>query len=140
MKLTVRENQDIENKVQQLHDKHEIEIIELQFLEDALRQVRACRRVLKWSYVYGYYLEDVGPEKNLFEHLQKQLEEKTDNLHEMLEKDFGQFFKEEDLPNSEEHKVKFMNFRSHVTNYTNVTQKFLDQIMKDLGGAGRLTG
>lgn len=140
MKLTVTQEEETENKVRTLHDKHGFEIIELQFLEDALRQVRACRRVLKWSYVYGYYLEDVGPEKNLFEHLQKQLEEKTDNLHEMLEKDFGQFFKEEDLANSEEHKSKFMNFRSHVTNYTNVTQKFLDQIMKDLGGAGRLTG
>merc|ERR1719210_3018755 len=92
MKLTEREEKDMEEKVQTLHDKHGFEIIELQFLYDALRQVRACRRVLKWSYVYGYYLEDNGPEKNLFEHLQKHLEEKTDRLHEMLEKDFEQIF------------------------------------------------
>merc|ERR1719225_2600651 len=93
MKLTVREEKDIEGKVQTLHDSYGFEIIELQFLYDALRQVRACRRVLKWTYVYGYYLEETGPEKNLFEHLQKNLEEKTDYLHEMLEKDLEtQFF------------------------------------------------
>ena len=50
--------QDIEGKVQRLHDEHGFAIIELQFLYDALRQVRACRRVLKWTYVYGYYLDD----------------------------------------------------------------------------------
>merc|ERR1719399_101437 len=92
MKLTVKQEADVENHVQELHDKHGFEIIELQFLYDALRQVRACRRVLKWTYVYGYYLEEAGPEKNLFEFLQKNLEEKTDNLHELLEKDFDAIF------------------------------------------------
>jgi len=142
MKLTVREELDIEVKVQTLHDKHGFEIIELQFLYDALRQVRACRRVLKWTYVYGYYLEETGPEKNLFEHLQKNLEVKTDSLHEMLEKDFdGIFFNSEDTlgPGSSEAHAKFMEFRSHVTNFTNVTQKFRDQILQDLGYGQRLT-
>mmetsp|Transcript_35458 Transcript_35458/g.101944 ORF Transcript_35458/g.101944 Transcript_35458/m.101944 type:complete len:551 (-) Transcript_35458:170-1822(-) len=142
MKLTVREEQDIEEKVQKLHDKHGFEIIELQFLYDALRQVRGCRRVLKWTYVYGYYLDEAGPEKNLFEHLQKNLEEKTDCLHEMLEKNFdGIFFNNEDSlgPGSAEAHDKFMEFRSHVTNFTNVTQKFRDQILSDLGFGGRLT-
>merc|ERR1712066_1088040 len=97
MKLTVRQEIEIEKHVQKLHDTHGFEIIELQFLYDALRQVRACRRVLKWTYVYGYYLEEAGPEKNLFEHLQKNLEEKTESLHETLERDFDtMFFSEED--------------------------------------------
>merc|ERR1712137_709766 len=110
MKLSVREQVEIEKNVQELHDKHEIEIIELQFLYDALRQVCACRRVLKWTYVYGYYLEEAGPEKNLFEHLQKNLEEKTDCLHEMLEKDFdATFFNNDDTMIGS----KFKEFRSH---------------------------
>merc|ERR1719476_672770 len=92
MKVTVTQEEETENKVRTLHDKHGFEIIELQFLYDALRQVRECRRVLKWSYVYGYYLEEEGPEKNLFQHLQRDLEEKTDHLHEMLEKDFEAMF------------------------------------------------
>merc|ERR1712107_810060 len=103
------------------------EIIELQFLYDALRQVRACRRVLKWSYVYGYYLEETGPEKNLFEHLQKNLEEKI-----VSDSDPAR-------PGSDEAHAKFMEFRSHVTNFTNVTQKFLFQILTDLGDGAGLT-
>jgi len=140
MKLTVREENDIEDKVQKLHDKHGFEIIELEFLYDAIKQVRGCRRVLKWTYVYGYYLDEAGPaEKNLFEHLQKNLEEKTDNLHEMLEKEFESFFSEESSAPGESTHNKFMEFRMKVTNHTNVTQKFRDQIMSDLNFGGRLT-
>merc|ERR1711874_943498 len=58
MKFTVAQEEVIEQKVKTLHDMHNFDVIELQFLEDALRQVRSCRRALKWSYVYGYYLED----------------------------------------------------------------------------------
>merc|ERR1712151_989257 len=139
MKLTVREEKEIEKKVQELHDKNGFEIIELQFLYDALRQVCACRRVLKWTYVYGYYLETNGPDKNLLEHLQKNLEEKTDCLHEMLEKDLeAKFFSKCTMTASEMHE-KFMEFRSHVTNFTNVTQKFRNQILTDLGVGESLT-
>merc|ERR1719261_1447868 len=95
VRLTFREEALAEGKVKILHDNHGFEIIELQFLYDALRQVRACRRVLKWTYVFGYYLEETSPEKNLFEYLQKNLEEKTDNLHELLEKDFNDIFKKD---------------------------------------------
>lgn len=135
MKFTVKEEADIEGKVQTLHDKHGFEIIELQFLYDALRQVRACRRVLKWTYVYGYYMEESGPEKPLFEYLQKNLEMKTDNLHEMLEKDLDKIFftEEAQSTNAAEAHEKFKNYRSHVTNFTNVTQKFMAQILQDLG-------
>merc|ERR1719473_1403181 len=143
MKLTVREELDVEKHVQELHDKHGFEIIELQFLYDALRQVRACRRVLKWTYVYGYYLEDAGPEKNLFEHLQKCLEEKTDRLHEMLEKDLDAiFFNRGEAPalGNEEAQVKFVEFRSNATNFSNVMQKFVAQILTHLGVGNRLTG
>merc|ERR1719329_1260982 len=145
MKLTVREEIEVEKRVQELHDKHGFEIIELQFLYDALRQVRGCRRVLKWTYVYGYYLEEAGPQKNLFEYLQKNLEEKTDNLHEKLEKDFNKFFTQEGAAPSEEpangagevnHIENFKSFRSEVVNFSNVTSKFLQQILTDLG-AGR---
>jgi len=133
MKLTVTQEQHIEGKVQTLHDKHGFEIIELQFLYDALRQVRVCRRVLKWTYVYGYYLEE-SIEKHIFEELQKNLEQKTDCLHEMLEKDFEQiYFNDESVTANGCPTAKFMEFRTHATNFTNVTQKFLVQILNDIG-------
>mmetsp|Transcript_74615 Transcript_74615/g.207394 ORF Transcript_74615/g.207394 Transcript_74615/m.207394 type:complete len:559 (+) Transcript_74615:186-1862(+) len=139
MKLTVTQELDIERSVQTLHDKHGFEIIELQFLYDALRQIRACRRVLKWSYVYGYYLDESGPEKNLFEYLQKNLEEKTDKLHEMLEKDLDQSILSEDVPaGAKESHEKFMEFRSSVSNFTLVSQNWLAKILADVGVGGGL--
>ena len=36
---------------------------------EAAVQVIECRKVLQWTYVFGYYLK-TGPEKNLFEFLQ----------------------------------------------------------------------
>merc|ERR1712217_612870 len=137
MKVTVRQEQDVEGKVQILHDKHNFEIIELQFLYDALRQVRSCRRVLKWTYVFGYYLEESSREKPLFEFLQKNLEEKTDYLHELLEKDLQDVGKSEEAAMSTGASTK-EKFRNHVTNFSNVTQKFLTQILKDLGYGGSL--
>merc|ERR1712038_2016706 len=122
MKITEKQEGGTETKAKLLHDKFGFEVIELQFLYDALLQVRACRRVLKWSYVYGYYLEEDGAEKNLFEHLQKHLEEKTDHLHELLEKESDTIYPSgEDAAvdvSSDERRRKFMEFRSRVTNYT----------------------
>lgn len=138
MQMTVRQETDIERKVQTLHDNHGFEIIELQFLYDALKQVRACRRVLKWTYVFGYYFEEVGPEKNLFEHVQKNLEEKTDRMHEMLESDLDTLFFNTDEPaltGAEAH-AKFMEFRSNVINFTLVTQNWLTKILADGGIPG----
>lgn len=147
MKLTVKEEAELEKQVPQLHDDYNFDVTELHFLYEALRQVRSCRLGLKWSYVYGYYLEegkDSGSEKNLFEYLQRNLEEKNDLLHEMLEKELQIFLKrekdpgEESLPKEVVQK-QFMEFRSKVTNFTNVTQKFLTQILQDLGSEEKLT-
>lgn len=158
MKLTVKQEAEFDTKVPDLHDRYSFDVAELQFLYDAVRQVRHCRRVLKWSYVYGYYLEDedTGVEKNLFEHLQRNLEEKNDFLHEMLEKELDTFLRsDKDLldinvvsaPATEDSlallkeklDTQFKEFRTRVTNFTNVTQKFLTQILTDLGSDGKLT-
>ena len=43
--------------------------------------------------MYGYYLAESGVQKPIFEFLQRNLEEKTDALHELIEKDIvGTFF------------------------------------------------
>lgn len=140
MKLTLQQEIDIEKNVQTLHDKHGFDIIELQFLYDALNQVRACRRVLKWTYVYGYYLEETGPEKGLFEHLQKNLEEKTDTLHEMLEKDLETTLLQDEATTKADAHAKFMAFRSNATNFTLVTQNWLKKILADVGTGNGVTG
>jgi ariadne-1 len=59
--------------------------IDVQFLRQAAEQVIECRRVLKYTYVLGYFLRDGTPDKQLFEHHQEMLEKNTERLHECTE-------------------------------------------------------
>ena len=42
----------------------------MQFLKSAMEQLIECRRVLKYTYVFGYYLPEGTARKRLFEHHQ----------------------------------------------------------------------
>ena len=46
---------------------------ETKFVQDAIMQLLKARHVLKCSYVYGYYLEEVGYKKPIFEFMQVKL-------------------------------------------------------------------
>jgi ariadne-1 len=59
--------------IEKLNQEKFYPIAELNFLKEALIEVIRCRKVLKWTYAYGYYLED-EKEKALFEDAQEQLE------------------------------------------------------------------
>lgn len=86
--------------------------IDFQFLAAATQQVMECRSVLKYTYVFAYYLAD-GPEKQLFEYLQQQLEAATEHLSELSE-----------LPPLE--KLD----RAQIVNYTRITGQFLHNLVQ----------
>jgi len=44
-----------------------------------------CQNVLKYSYVYSYYLENESTEKHIFVFLQEELEKTTQELVEILD-------------------------------------------------------
>lgn len=148
------------NWMENLHGKLNLAVTDLEFIQEALIQVMSCRHVLKYTYVYGFYITD-NSSKELFEYLQKNLEEFTDRLHEYIEKDLQQFLDQPkvDEPISsvrsgtpptpsrsstppivtppepidvEEQRLKFFDFRSTVTNQCSVTRKFFKQIMEEL--------
>jgi len=52
----------------------------------ATEQLIECRRTLKYTYVFAFYLPDGSKEKNLFEWLQEELETTTERLSGHLEK------------------------------------------------------
>ena len=58
---------------------------DVEFLKAANRQLVECRRVLKYSYAFAYYLQD-GDKKTRFEYHQEMLERFTENLSELSEK------------------------------------------------------
>jgi ariadne-1 len=48
----------IKAKIMMLHDVKKYPMNELEFLEEAVSEVVRCRQVLKFTYVYGYYLQN----------------------------------------------------------------------------------
>ncbi len=58
----------IKSKIELLQQVKHYPIKELEFLEEAVEEVIQCRQVLKFTYVFGYYLSN-KKEKNLFEFL-----------------------------------------------------------------------
>ena len=51
-------------------ERHESTTHETKFVQDAITQLLKARHMLKCSYVYGYYLEEVGYKKPIFEFMQ----------------------------------------------------------------------
>jgi ariadne-1 len=60
---------------------------DVEFLKTANEQLVECRRVLKYTYVFAYYLDpSLSMQKERFEHHQEMLERFTENLSELSEK------------------------------------------------------
>jgi len=90
--------------------------IDVQFLRQAADQVIECRRVLKYSYVLGYFLKENSVEKQLFEHHQEMLEKNTEKLQEYTEKPIDKID------------------RTQVVNLTRVTEKFMSSLLANIVG------
>jgi ariadne-1 len=88
---------------------------DVEFLKAAADQLIECRRVLKYTYVFGYYLDSTtysSMQRDRFEHHQEMLEKFTETLSELSEKP---------LPE--------MN-RTDVVNQTRVVDRFVKNILK----------
>ncbi|XP_072180798.1 ankyrin repeat and IBR domain-containing protein 1-like [Diadema setosum] len=61
---------------------------ETQFILEAIQELLAARHILKFSYPYGYYLEDSGGSKQIFEFMQNELEESSETLSQMVARNY----------------------------------------------------
>lgn len=88
---------------------------EVEFLKAANEQLVECRRVLKFTYVHGYYFQPIDENKNQrerFEHHQEMLERFTEVLSELAEKPIAEMD------------------RTAVVNQTRVVDQFMKNILK----------
>ncbi|KAI9696630.1 MAG: hypothetical protein M1820_008079 [Bogoriella megaspora] len=74
-----------EKKMTQLQSSSDMSWIEVQFLAEASQVLQECRRTLKWTYAFAYYLARNNLTE-IFEDNQKDLELAVENLSEMFEK------------------------------------------------------
>ncbi|KAL7553867.1 hypothetical protein ACHAWF_017206 [Thalassiosira exigua] len=84
---------------------------DVEFLKAANEQLVECRRVLKYTYAYVFYLEDKD-KRSRFEYHQEMLERFTENLSELSEKPLQE-----------------MN-RTEVVNQTRVVDRFMKNVLK----------
>uniref|UniRef100_A0A2N9I5S8 Uncharacterized protein n=1 Tax=Fagus sylvatica TaxID=28930 RepID=A0A2N9I5S8_FAGSY len=86
---------------------------QLKFITDAWLQIVECRRVLKWTYAYGYYLpEPEHAKRQFFEYLQGEAESGLEQLHQCAEKELQVYL------NAEGPSKDFNEFRTKLAGLT----------------------
>jgi len=100
-----------ERKMVEKQEQDKSSWIDVQYIKQATDQVVECRRVLKYTYVLGYFL---ASDKDLFEHHQEMLEKNTDLLHELTEKSVE------------------VSDRTQIINLTRVTSKFMESLLESM--------
>ncbi|KAG7568721.1 IBR domain [Arabidopsis thaliana x Arabidopsis arenosa] len=113
-------------QLKQLSDKQSKPETDLQFTLDAWIQIIECRRVLKWTYAYGYYLHDLA-KRQFFEYLQGEAETSLERLHHCAENELKQFINKTEDPSK-----TFSAFRMKLTNLTNTVMDYSDDDIIDI--------
>ncbi|CAN4113818.1 unnamed protein product [Withania somnifera] len=125
-----------EEGLKKLSDDHCINEEELGFIIEAWQQIVQCRRVLKWTYVYGFYLpkEEVA-RTCFFAYLQGEAEAGLERLHHCAEKELMDHLASptKGFDYTEQGSYKdFANFRSKVVALTKVTADYFDKLVMAL--------
>ncbi|GMH07609.1 hypothetical protein Nepgr_009449 [Nepenthes gracilis] len=97
---------------------------QLKFIIEAWLQIVECRRVLKWTYAYGYYLpEHELAKRQFFEYLQGEAEAGLERLHQCTEKDLQVYLKPKG-PSKD-----FNEFRTKLAGLTSVTRNYFENLV-----------
>ncbi|KAF7132236.1 hypothetical protein RHSIM_Rhsim09G0029400 [Rhododendron simsii] len=113
--------------LEKLSVKHSEPESQLKFITEAWLQIVECRRVLKWTYAYGYYLpEHEHAKRQLFEYLQGAAEAGLERLHKCAEKDVQAYLGPEPPP------TDFNDFRSKLARLTRVTRNYFENLVRAL--------
>ncbi|MBA0565871.1 hypothetical protein Golob_010726 [Gossypium lobatum] len=102
-------------------------LAQISFVTEAWKQIIECRRVLAWTYAYGFYLpEECEAKRNLFEYLQGQAESGLERLHDCAEKELLSYLKDKISVEG------FIEFRKKLTLLTRVTRNYFDNLVTAL--------
>ncbi|CAL1403748.1 unnamed protein product [Linum trigynum] len=124
---------------------------ELDCVVRAWMQIKECRRVLEWTYAYGYYLGEEEEEgggggggrkkakKDLFEFLQAEAETILEKLHNCAEKEISPFINAaaaggggEERVVEESERKEFFEYRLKLQGLTNTTGNSFERLVSGL--------
>ncbi|KAJ0981008.1 hypothetical protein J5N97_009263 [Dioscorea zingiberensis] len=96
-------------------------------ITEAWLQIVECRRVLKWTYAYGFYLpEHEHAKRQFFEYLQGEAESGLEHLHQCAEKEL-QGYLDAESPSKD-----FKNYLTKLAGLTSVTRNYFENLVRAL--------
>ena len=107
---------------------HNINNKDLQFINDALECIKNSKKILKNSYIFGYYMKDTE-QKKLFKDSQGNLEYNTENLHKLLIDEHLNLIIES---NSFDSKVLFTNYKISIINLIDSINKNRNTFVEEI--------
>ncbi|XP_026431651.1 probable E3 ubiquitin-protein ligase ARI7 [Papaver somniferum] len=114
------------NDFAMLSDRYRMTDMNLEAITDAWLQIIECRRVLKWTYAYGYYLpQSEYAKKIFFQYLQGEAESALERLHQCAEQEI-QLYLKDDLPED------FFSFHVKLDGLTVTTKNYFDNLVRAL--------
>jgi ariadne-1 len=122
-------NERIETFKPILKDEHHIPYLDLNFLDEIVITVIDSHRMLKNTYIFGYYMIKCK-ESALYEYHQDMLDIYTDRLHEMIEQQ--QIPDLCNIVNKEEFDKCWKNFRENALNLQSSIKKFKEDILNEI--------
>lgn len=127
--LAMKQKNAIEYNIHLFNSLKNVPFPDLVFLRDATDSIIRSRRLLKYSYVFGYYLMN-KKEKDLFEHIQSLLEKNVNRLHELLENETMTNIMA--LNDFEDFNHEFTNFRNSIIDLYSATNKFVTNLLSSI--------
>lgn len=123
-----------EQRLHKLGDLQNTPASQLKFVSEAMSQISECRRILKWTYAFGFYsMTEEDAKKRFFEYTQGEAEMHLERLSEAVEgeRELQRFF-QGPAPAGE-----FNDFRGRMAGLTAVTRKFFFTLVTARADAGR---
>ena len=121
--------EDIGEKLNVLVTLKNLSILETQFIIDALETVINGKRLLKNTYIFGYYMKD-NDKKDYFEHEQGILQYWTEELHRnLIDNKLSEIIKEDNFQNFS---TTLKNFKNTLNNIITSIQKYSKGLIDDI--------
>ena len=89
LKFESKLNELVMEKMKELQENHKMSWIEVQFLQKAVDGLLSSRQTLMYTYVFAFYLKESN-QQVIFERNQQDLEDSTEFLSGLLERDLGE--------------------------------------------------
>jgi ariadne-1 len=126
----VKLKEKINNYKEHLEKEKNQPHLELVFLDEAIQTVIDCHRILKNTYIFGYYMKNDTNKGTLYKHHQEMLRVEADKLHELLEmEELPKILKINEL---EEFNKNFANYKDKILTIMSATTKFKEGILVDI--------